>query len=382
MADVSIIGVGQTLFEKKKEEQNYAEMVYEAVEKALQDAGLTIEDIDNIITVSNDFYDGRTISSMAVSDVCGAAYGQGKNISTVEGDGTFGAVYGMMRVLSGAYGTTLVVAHCKSSEGEPNLITNAMYDYIYTKFLGPDVHVASAMQARRYQEKYRVTPEQCAAVAVKNYNNACKNPLVEWKTEMTLEQVMSSPLYADPLRESEAGIFNDGACALIMASANRSQGSRKKPVWLKGVGYCADAYFLGDRDLAEMDALEIAARKAYSSAGIEDPCNEIDVVELFEAYSYQELMWMEGLGLCPRGKAGELVQEGVTGLKGALPVNPSGGVLAAHVPMASGLARMIEGVLQIRGEAGAHQVDNARTALIHGYNGLAGQSHCVWILSE
>ena len=382
LADVAIIGVGQTVFEKKKEEQNYAEIAYEAVEKALQDAHLAIDDIDNIITVSNDFYDGRTISSMAVSDACGAAYGQGKNISTVEGDGTFGAIYGLMRILSGAYGTTLVVSHCKSSEGEPGLITNAMYDYIYARFLGPDVHVAAAMQARRYQEKYLITPEQCAAVAAKNYNNACKNPLVEWDIEVSLESVLASPLFAEPLRELDVGIFNDGACAIIMASANRAQKSYKKPVWVKGVGYCADAYFLGDRDLAESQALKIAAQKAYDSAGIDDPFKELDVIELFDAYSYQELMWMEGLGLCSRGEAGSLLQNGVTSLGGSLPVNPSGGVMAAHVPMVSGLARMLEGVLQVRGEAGEHQVENARTVLIHGVNGLAGQSHCVWVLSE
>ncbi len=380
--DVAVIGVGQTKFELAKTGQNYAEMVFEAVQKALLDADLSIEEIDNVVTISSDFYDGRTISSMAVTDACGAAYGKGKNVSTVEGDGTFGAVYGLMRVLSGSYSNTLVVAHCKSSESSANLITNAMYDYIYTKCLGPDATVAAALQARRYQEKYLVTREQCARVAVKNLNNALKNKNVEGGAKITLEEVLASSPLADPILKAEAATLNDGACAIILAGANQAKKAKKKPVWVKGIGYCSDAYFLGDRDLAEVDALRTASSKAYQMANIKNPLKEIDAAEIFDAFAYQELMWMEGLGFSPRGMAGELVERGYTNIEGELPVNPSGGVLAAHVPLVSGLARITEAVLQIRGDAGKHQIKDVKTVLAHGVNGLAGQAHCVWILSE
>ena len=115
MDRVAIVGIGQTKIEASKERQNYPEMVYEAVKLALEDAGVGMDEVDNIVTTSNDFWDGRTISCMPVGGVSG---GFDKNISGVEGDGTFGAFYMMCRLLSGAYGTGLLAAHSKGSEGK------------------------------------------------------------------------------------------------------------------------------------------------------------------------------------------------------------------------------------------------------------------------
>jgi len=139
MERVGIIGVGQTKYEREKRE-TFGEMVYEVVKKALDDAGITIDNIDNVVTISNDFWDGRTISCMAVADASGA---YGKDTSTVEGDGAFGSLYGLMRVLSGVYNNTLVVAHCKGSESSPSAITNAAFDPIYERILGIDAITSS-----------------------------------------------------------------------------------------------------------------------------------------------------------------------------------------------------------------------------------------------
>jgi len=134
MERVAIVGMGQTKIEASKESVNYPELVYEAVRLALEDAGVGIEEIDNVITTSNDFWDGRTISCMPVGGVSG---GYDKNISCVEGDGTFGAFYGACRILSGSYGTTLVTAHSKGSESRQiaHLITNAAFDPIHARCL-------------------------------------------------------------------------------------------------------------------------------------------------------------------------------------------------------------------------------------------------------
>jgi len=117
-------------------------------------------------------------------------------------------------------------------------------------------------------------------------------------------------------------------------------------------------------------------------AGITDPLKEIDVVELYDAFSYMEPLWLEGLGFCDPGKGGKMTEDGVTAMNGSLPVNPSGGVLSAHPVLVAGLARIIEAVLQLRGDAGSHQIDGAKTALAHGINGPCGQSHCVWVLGR
>src|SRR3989338_6580956 len=135
MERVAVIGVAQTVFEARKEAETYADLVYEVADQALKDAGMDISELGNIVTASNDFLDGRTISSMAVGDAAGAAFGGGLNISTVEGDGAFAAFYGLSRILSGGYSTTLVTAHSKSSEGNPLLISNACFDPVYARSL-------------------------------------------------------------------------------------------------------------------------------------------------------------------------------------------------------------------------------------------------------
>ena len=380
MERIAIVGVGQTKHEARKIQDSFADMVYEAVKMALEDAGMGVNQVDNVITTSNDFWDGRTISSMATGDVSGA---RGKNVSCVEGDGTFGAFYGMTRILSGSYGTTLVTAYSKGSESESPMITNAAFDPIYMRCLGLDLVTACALQARRYMKRYGITEEQMAVISVKNHLNALSNPNAHLGLKITVDDVMKSRKVSDPLKLLDCSPVSDGAACIILANEERSRKITDRPVWVKGVSFCADAYLLGDRDLAECKALEKAARKAYGMAGIRDPRREIDVAEVYDAFTYQESMWTEGLGFCGPGEGGKLAVSGATAKGGDIPVNPSGGLLGAHPVIAGGLIRMVEAVRQIRGEAGAMQVkDNVKIALAHGVNGVCGQSHCVWLLGR
>jgi len=379
MKRVAAVGVSQTRFQPRHPDKNYADLIYDVTTGALKDAGMTIGQIDNVVTVSNDFWDGRTISSMAVMDACGS---YGKNVSTVEGDGTLGALYGAMRIWSGSFGTTLVVAHSKGSEGSPFLITNAMFDPFYHRPLGLDAISSAALQAQAYIDRRRARVEDWARVSVKNHRNAKLNPFAQLPMDVTVEQVMASPVKATPLKRLDCSPVSDGAAAVILAGEDRVGESRQKPVWLKGVGYAAELHYLGDRDLSHPRALELAAQKAYSMAGIKDPKEEIDFLEVYDAFSYMESLWLEGLGICSAGEGGKLTREGITEMKGKLPVNASGGVLSAHAVLVAGLVRFIEGVLQIRGAAGAHQLDRAGMGLAHGINGPCGQSHCVWILGK
>jgi acetyl-CoA C-acetyltransferase len=379
MNSVAIVGVAQTKFEREKRDQNYAELVHEVVKDVFERTGATHKDIANVVTASSDFWDGRTISNMAVQDVVGAYM---KSESKVSSDGTLALLYGMMRILSGQFGTTLVVAHSKGSEGSPNLIANAAFDPVYQRQLGIDGIAASALQARCYMEKYGVSEEDVALVSVKNLSNAKRNPYAQVALDLTVEEVMNSPYLAEPIKQLDASPISDGACAVLLAREDLVDRFTDKPVWLTGVGHCQDAYYLGDRNLAESNALAEAAKRAYNMAGIVDPRKEIDVAEVYEAFSYQELMWTEILGFCERGAGAELIKTKVTTMDGELPVNPSGGVLAAHAIIAAGLVRVAEAALQIRGEAGERQVPNVTTALAHGSWGYGGQTHCVWILSS
>ena len=378
MERVAVIGVGQTKYEQGKRE-TFAELVFEVATKALKDAGITMKEVDNIVSVSSDFWDGRTISSMAIQDAAGA---YGKDITTVEGDGTFGALYGMMRILSGSFGVSMVVAHHKGTESNMNGITNTCFDPLVERRLGLDAVTSAALQARRYMTAYGATEKQFALVSVKNHGNAKRNPYAMLPMDITVEDVMNSRMLSTPLKKLDCSPVTDGACAMILAAERQAKKltTNKKRVWLKGVGHCTDAYRLGDRDLADTKALKKAAKKAYAMAGIEP--GDVDVAELYDAFSYMELMWLEGVGFCEDGTAGEYMERGKFDFDGALPVNPSGGRLSANPVQVAGLAGMAECVLQLRGAAGKRQVKGAETALAHGINGMCGQSHCVWILGK
>jgi len=378
MDRAAIIGVGQTKYERGKT-KNFAELVYEVVRKALDDAGMELDDIDNVVTTTNDFWDGRTIACMAIAEAAGS---YGRDATNVEGDGTLSSFYGLMRTLSGVYNSTIVTTHCKVSEGSPRKLFNQAFDPVYERLLGLDAISSSALQARAYMNKFGITEEQCALVSVKNHRNAKNNPYAHLPLDITVEDVMNSPMLAEPIKRLDTSPISDGACAIIMATEKEARRRTKRPIWVKGVAHCTDAYRLGERDLTYSSALETAAKKAYQMAGITDPWRQIDVAEVYDAFSYMELMWYEGLGFCGRGEGGKLIESGRTEMGGELPVNPSGGVLSAHSVQVAGMARIAEAVLQLRGEAGKRQVPGAKVALAHGINGICAQTHCVWILSS
>ena len=379
MERIAVVGVGQTKYERGKT-KNFAELVYEVTRKALDDAGMELSDIDNVVTTTNDFFDGRTIACMPIAEAAGS---YGRDATNVEGDGTLSAFYGLMRTLSGVYNTTLVTTHCKVSEGSPRKLFNQAFDPIYDRLLGMDAISSSALQARAYMHRYGITEQQCAKVSVKNHGNAKNNPYAHVALDITVEDVMKSPMLAEPIKRLDTSPISDGACAIILATEDVvKKKAVRKPVWIRGVAHCTDAYRLGERDLTHSLPLETAAKKAYQMAGVSDPSRDIHVAEIYDAFSYMELMWYEGLGFCGPGEGGKLIDSGATQMGGKLPVNPSGGVLSAHSVQVAGLARIAEAVLQLRGEAGKRQVPGAKIALAHGITGICAQTHCVWVLSN
>lgn len=381
---VGIIAVAQTRYEAYKPLPHLQELAYEPVKKVLQESGLKFTEdgtgIDATVSCSSDHWDGWTISSKNVVDVAG---GHLRTEEKVAEDGAYALYYAIMPILAGHDDCVLLVAHTKEGQVEDGrLIENMNFDPTYCRMLGFDFLNAGAMQARRYMYKYGITAEQCAMVAVKNKGNGKKNPNVYASANLKLEDVLSSRVVSSPIRELEVKPVADGACAMIIAEESKAKKWCKNPVWINGIGSCYDTYFLGDRDLAECKSLESAASMAYKMAGISDPVKEINVVELSEYYSYQELLWTEGLGFCGRGGGGKLIESGATQIKGRLPVNPSGGLLCGIPVNVAGLNRVIEACLQIWGEAGRYQVSDAKTAVAHGTGGACGQMHCVIVLSK
>ncbi len=298
-------------------------------------------------------------------------------------DGTQALFYAMIRILSGETDSALVVAHCKMSQSCPNQVTWGAGDPFFMRPAGVDDLNAAGIQANAYMSAHGITEEQCAHVSVKNKTNALLNPLAQDGRSITVADVMASPYLSVPIKELDRAPYSDGACGLILVSEKKAaEWGKRPPIWIAGAGSCNDLYFFSDRDLKQFGLLERAAKKAYAMAGITDPLKEIDVAEISETYSYQELMIYEGLGFCSRGKGAELLESGVTSLAGRLPVNPSGGMLGGLPDLVVGLNAVIEAARQLASDAGDHQVDGARMALAHGKNGFAGQQNTVIVLKR
>jgi acetyl-CoA C-acetyltransferase len=374
---VGIIGLSQTKYEADKSYQTIIEMVSDVVREAMEDAGVKRDDVDNIVTSCVDLWDGMTASNAMLTDVVGAVM---KRESRVAGDGLGAAFLGAMAIMADASDIALVVSQCKGSMGAHYGISNWVFDPIYQQTLGLDYLSAGALQANLYMKRYGITQEQCARVVIKNLADALNNPYAQVAKKITVEEVMRSPMWAYPIKELDAAPISDGACAVVLCSAEKARAFSKKPVWILGAGSCMETHYLGDRDLTHGEALVRASKQAYKMAGIQDPVKELDVAEVSAAFSYQELLWTELMGFCGRGQGAKILEEGLTSLGGPLPVNPSGGMLSGNPFFVAGLTRLAETVLQVRGEAGVRQVRGAKMALAHGTYGVCGQGQIVMVV--
>lgn len=373
---VAIVGYAQT-HHQAGIPMTREDMVFEVAKGAAEMAGISREDIDTVINASNDYLDGRTISELFLVMPIGAYL---KDYTKVEMDGAFAVFYGMLKILSGTHDIALVVANTQGSTFNPHQVSVYTLDPLFDRQVGVMNDVAAAaIQARMYMSKYDVLEEQLADVSVKNLSNAAKNPYAHRKIPgITIDEVLDSKLYYDPVRELTMSPISDGACAVVLASEKKAWGLTDDPVWIEGVGSSQDSY-LRDRNLTRLEGLEAAARRAYKMAGIRDPFAELDVAEVSERYAHEELMIYEALGFCEEGRGADLIESGVTYVDDQLPVNPSGGALSADPITATGLIRIVEAAMQIRGEA-RNQVSGASLALAHGQTGLCAQSNIVYIL--
>jgi len=378
---VGIVGIGQTKCEgvEKKRSQTYYDMVFEATKKAFDDAGLERGNIDTVVEAAYDLMDGRTISNMYL---CTAAGGYLKDESRVAEDGTFALAYAYMRIASGLFDTAVVAAH-GNREGAIELASSYIFDPFFCRPVGANYLTTLALQATRYMAKYNVSEETVANVVVKNRENGISNPYAHLRSKVTAKDVLDSKIISWPLRELGLPPKSEGACALILAEEDLALRITGTPIWIDGIAWSVDTYHIGSKELAELTPAAVAAKRAYQMANIKNPLKQIDVAEIHDATAFHELMEYEALGFCGKGAGGKLLTEGATTMRGELPVNPSGGALCADPYPATGLARVVEATLQLRGEAGKRQISDAETALTHGLSiasGSAAQTNCVTVL--
>lgn len=371
--EVAVVGVGQTKFEYQSKKTTQ-ELVFEAAKKALDDAGMTLEEIDTVVYGSApDGFDGINMKGEHVIDAAGAL---GKPFERVFVGGATGAlapITGYYHVASGLSRATLVICQEKMSpcKPKPQGLFNTIFDEFTERPMGINLIYIFALEMNRYMTVNKIKLETLAKVSVKNKKNAMDNPYAQLPMEITVEDVLNAPVMAYPVTKYHISPSSDGAAAAVLVNKNIAK-YKEKPVWIAGVGWCLDSTYWTNRDLAYPKYVEYAARQAYNMAGIKNPQKEIQVAEPYDPFSYKELQHAEGLLLANRGEGWKLIEEGIAYRDGKLPLSPSGGLLGVGNPIAAaGMMKFNEIVLQLRGDAGKRQVkNNPKVGVVQAWGGL------------
>ena len=240
---------------------------------------------------------------------------------------------------------------------------------------GPTLISKYAMVARRHMYEYGTTPEQLAAIAVATRKNAGRNPRATMREPISVDDVLASRMVADPLHLLDCCLRTDGGGALVLTTAARARDLRKPPVFVIGMGGAASHLSLSQMpDLTESPAVRSAAA-AFAEAGIQP--SDVDVLQLYDAFTIMVLLTLEALGFCAKGEGGAFVEDGKLAFDGALPTNTDGGGLSSNHPGMRGIFLLIEATRQLRGESTA-QVPDARIAVCNATGGF--MSHCSTIV--
>jgi acetyl-CoA C-acetyltransferase len=382
-ADVAVVGTAQTRY-RRVEDQNFPAMIHEAALGALKDAGLSIKDVDAVVFGSSpEYFIGVNYPEKWCVDAAG---GYLKPYMRIHTGGTVGistAVAGYYHVASGLFDVVLAVSGDKLTDGSVQAGLATVSYPLYSRRFSAGAVGGAGMGFRDVMNKKGITLKQATRVAVKQRRNALLNPYAHLKvSDISEEMVEKSRVISEPLRMLDSCPTSDGAAAMVFASEGRAEELTDNPAWVKAAVSCSEPPSYADRDnILEPKALLCAVKRAYEKAGITNPREQIDVAEVYDPFSFQEILFAEHMGFAENGKGYELVDSGATEITGDIPINPSGGVLSANTIGCSAMARAVEAVLQVRGQAGEHQVKGANTALAHGWGGTF-QFHVIMIFSR
>ena len=373
----AVVGVGQTHHRAKREDVSIAGLCREAMDRALADADLTLDEVDAIVVgKAPDLFEGVMMPELYLAEALGAV---GKPLLRVHTAGSVGgstAIVAASLVQAGVHRKVLTVAFEKQSE------SNAMWALsVPVPFIMP-VHAGAggyfAPHVRSYIRRSGAPTHIGAMVAAKDRTNALHNPYAHLREEKSVEQVLASTMLWDPIRYDETCPSSDGACALVIAAPDVAAAS-PNPAWIHGTVMRSEPTTAAERDQVNPQAGRDAAAALWKQAGITSPLDEIDAAEIYVPFSWFEPMWLENLGFASVGEGWKLTEAGETAIGGRIPVNASGGVLSSNPIGASGMLRFAEAALQVRGLAGEHQVDGARKALGHAYGG-GSQFFSMWVV--
>jgi len=365
----AIVGVAESDLGAVAEEMTPIDLMAQGIQRALADCGLALRDVDGLLCVTTQ---SRT-SGLALSEYLGIS--PAFVDTTILGGSSFmfhvahaqaALQLGLCKVAAIAYGSTQrTVGRRQASVREYN-----PYETPFRPFLPA---TAYALAASRHMHQYGTTREQLAAVAVAAREWALLNPAAWEKKPLTIDEVLSARMVSYPFTVRDCCLITDGGGAVIMTTAERARSLKKPPVYVLGCGQAiTHANISSMPDLTATGALQ-SGRAAYEMAQLSP--GDIDVVELYDAFTINTILFLEDLGFCPKGEGGAFVSNRHIAPGGGLPVNTNGGGLSYCHPGMYGLFLLIEAARQLRRESGARQIADCETAIAHGNGGvLSSQS--------
>ncbi len=372
MRRVAIVGIGHGKFGVRSD-ASLRELAFEAVKACLDDAGITLKDVDSMVTgVAGDEFALALQPSAQIHDYIGFYPKPNFRVEGACATGSMALRTGYMNVTSGLADLVLVVGAEKMTEVPTPVATEIMGkagDSIWEYPFGTTFPGYYAMIANAHMAEYGTTEEQLAMVAVKNHYYGSLNPYAHMQKVIDLQMALTSFTVAYPLKLFDCSLITDGAAAVLLASEERAKEISKKPVWIVGTGLATDTLRLGDRkSLTSISAAREAARIAYKMAGVGP--SEIDVATVHDCFTIAEIIAYEDLGFCEKGEGGKLIEAKETYLGGRIPVNVDGGLKSKGHPIgATGVSMAVEITKQLRGEAGERQVKGAEVGLSHNVGG-------------
>jgi acetyl-CoA acetyltransferase len=378
---VAIVGVGTAGMGEARGFSDI-ELLALAARAAVQDAGLTLKDIDGLATanISSAVWPQNVVEYLQLRP------------RFVEGTNIGGAAFVQQlqpiahALLAGDCDAVLVCygsAQRSSRRSRRDMLQARAtldpfpYEAPYKPFIPPSSY---ALMASRHMYQYGTTRAQLAEVAVSARKWAQRNPEAFLRTPLSVEDVLAAPMISDPFTAHDCCVVSDGAAAFVVVRADAARDRPHTPVHLLS---CASAVW--HRQVSSMHDLTVtpaaeSGPRAFAAAGLAP--SDIDVVQLYDAFTINTILFLEDLGFCPKGEGGPFVSGGRIAPGGSLPVNTNGGGLSGVHPNMYGAFAVVEAVRQLRGGCGERQVPGARTALVHGNGGVAAGGQATAILAR
>lgn len=385
---IVIAGVGET--EQGKLDAGSFELLAEVTKTTLDDAGVTLGEVDGLITAFS-FVESTLMHSTTLADYLGMAPGYFASVAVGGATAPLMAVQAAMAIDAGLAEVVLCVRgdNTRSGISSSGMIAMAR-EMSHGAFEGPyglTTIGGYGLLAKRYMYEYNVPQEALSAVVVTQSEHAALKWNAMLRDPVTIEDVMNDRWIATPFHAMDCSLVSDGAAAFLVTTAERAASMRPKPVYITGIGEGYSHQYISEAASVDgvRDGLGRAGRRAMEVAGVTP--EDLDVAEIYDSFSFTPLIALEGFGICGPGEAGDWVLEGNAKLGGTLPMNTHGGLIRqAHL---GAMHHIVEAALQLRGEAddsdrggGNHQVPDAKLAITNGSGGILAATSAIVMSSE